>query len=60
MDLTTIIYEKKDQVEQLEAAAVTSSIARAVEYKSAGSTSLRVSFASAYNTGSSNLNANLG
>jgi hypothetical protein len=46
--------------QQLEAAVGTSSIARAVESKPAAATSLRVSFASAYYAGSSNVNAHVG
>lgn len=45
--------------QQLEAAAAASAIARAAEYAPATSL-LRVTFASAYTTSSSNLNANIG
>lgn len=46
--------------QQLEAAAGNSSIARAAEYKAAASTKLRVTFASAFHAGSSNINAQVG
>ena len=47
--------------QKLEAVGSTSlGVARAAEYKAAASTRLRVTFASAYHCGSSNLNASLG
>jgi len=46
--------------QQLEAAVGTSSIARAVEVKVSAATSLRVTLASAYYTGSGNVNAQVG
>ncbi len=46
--------------QQLEAAIGSSSIARAAEYQAAASTKLRVTFASAYHAGSSNINAQIG
>jgi hypothetical protein len=46
--------------QQLEAASSTASVARAAEYKAAASTTLRVTFASAYANGSANVNANIG
>ncbi|VAX40682.1 hypothetical protein MNBD_PLANCTO02-2920 [hydrothermal vent metagenome] len=47
--------------QQLEAVGSTTlGIARATEYKSSGSSKLRVSFASAYHTGSANANATIG
>ena len=46
--------------QQLEAAAGSASIARAAEYKASASTTLRVTFASAFHAGSANINANLG
>ncbi|GAB4159738.1 MAG: hypothetical protein Tsb009_37040 [Planctomycetaceae bacterium] len=47
--------------QQLEAVgSATLGIARAAEYKSSSSTTLRVMFASAYHTGSANANASIG
>jgi hypothetical protein len=46
--------------QQLETAIANASIARAAEYKAAASTTLRVTFASAYHAGSANVNANIG
>lgn len=46
--------------QQLEAATEGCSIARAAEYKASASSTLRVTFASAYHTGSANTNASLG
>jgi hypothetical protein len=49
------------QSQQLEAvASAANAIARAAEYKSAASTLLKVTFASAFHTGSSNVNAAIG
>jgi hypothetical protein len=48
----------KQQLEKVAGAA--NAIARAVEYKSASSTKLRVSFASAYGCSSANVNAAIG
>ena len=45
---------------QLEAAASANSIARAAEYQPAAQATLRVTFASAYHTGSANTNAAIG
>lgn len=45
---------------QLEAADAAASIARAAEHKASASAKLKVTFASAYHAGSSNINASLG
>lgn len=46
--------------QQLEAAAAANAIARAAEYAAAATATLRVTFASAYHTGSGNANAAVG
>ncbi len=46
--------------QQLEAAGETSGIARSCEYHAAATSTLRVSFASAFHPGSANINAHLG
>lgn len=46
--------------QQLEAAVAAGAIARAAEFKASASSLLRVTFASAYHTGSANVNAQLG
>lgn len=45
---------------QLEGAVAASAIARAAEFTTGAVTTLRVTFASAYHTGSGNVNANIG
>ena len=72
LDVNAAAYEVGDDLgpdelssklmnQQLEAVSTgTRAIARAAEYKPAGSTLLRVTFASAFYTGSANVNAQIG
>lgn len=72
LDVAAAAYELGDELgpdelssllmnQQLEAVATdTLAIARAAEYKPSGSTTLRVTFASAFATGSANRNAAIG